>query len=512
VVRTLPPRALAAGVPATEFSAGRAVGTVKAITSTPRLVGSPAFEDARSYLLAQLSAMGLETDIQSTTLDGVRVENVLGRMEGTGSDEAILLSAHLDSVPTSPGATDDGSGVAAVLETVRALRAGTPLRNSVIVLFTGPEEDCCFGARAFASAHPWAKDVRLVVNVDAGGLDGPSILAATGPDAGWLIEQAAHFIPDPIGSSAIEALGSPATDYTQLFRKLGWLGFDFNLSWSKRIHSPLDNPDNLNPASLQHQGEHMLAVARRFGNLSLEFPKIPRQIYFDVLGLTIVYYPTSWAIPILVGVTLVFAIVIALGFRRKRLTLQGSAFGALLLLLSLVSVPLLLALVHGAIIQPLLSAQPTLAGALVGDSPLSNGIRWGAALLPLGTTFIWYTLARKKKKVGREDLAAGVSVVLYVAACGTTLAIPGLSYLLVWPLLAGIIAAVIRFSTRGGETPQAGWLPFIGQVIAAGIAIVLFVPGILIAVLSIDIRSIYFVPIFVVTLLGFLIPAWGTIF
>ncbi len=173
--------------------------------------------------------------------------------------------------------------MAAIIETIRALKTGAPLRNTLLVLFTGPEENCCYGARAFVEEHPWSKNVALVVNLDAGGLNGPSILAATSPYAGWLIDQIASVLPDPIGSSAIEALGSPATDYTHYFRKTGWVGFDFNLSWNKRIHTPLDNVDNLNPASLQHQGEHMLAVVRQFGNQSLEFPVSPRPIYFDIL-------------------------------------------------------------------------------------------------------------------------------------------------------------------------------------------------------------------------------------
>jgi acetylornithine deacetylase/succinyl-diaminopimelate desuccinylase-like protein len=188
VFRTLPPRALSTNAPANEFSAERAIGTIKAITNSPRLVGSPAYENAKEYLIAQLATLGLETDVQSTTMDRVRVENILGRFEGSQSTDAILLTAHLDSVSNSPGVTDDGSGIAVILETIRALRVGTPLRNTIIILFTGPEEDCHYGAEAFVSQHPRAKDVCLVVNVDAGGLSGPSILAATGPNAGWLIE------------------------------------------------------------------------------------------------------------------------------------------------------------------------------------------------------------------------------------------------------------------------------------------------------------------------------------
>ena len=502
---TLPPHALPTNAPANEFSAERAIKTIQAITSSPRLVGSPAYEDAKVYLLAQLTALGLETDVQSTNLEGVSVENVLGRLEGSESTDAILLSAHLDSVSNSPGATDDGSGVAEILETVRALQAESPLRNAIIVLFTGPEENCCYGAQAFVTQHPWAKDVRLVVNVDAGGLSGPSILAATGSNAGWLTEEAAAIIPHPIVSSAIEALGSPATDYTLMFRKAGWLGFDFNISWNKSIHSPLDNINNLNPASIQDQGEHVLAVVRHFGNLSLEFPKVPSPIYFDVLGLTMLYYPTSWAIYILLIVTLVFVTVIYVGFRRKSLTFRGIGFGAVVFLLSLITTPLLLAVVQFAMIQPSLSVNAHLGPSLMGETLLSKSIRWGSMIFAVIATFIWYVLFSKTKKVRKNDLAIGAYFLLYLGAFASTVAFPAISYLFVWPLLFGLIATFFWFLPRKGMADRKGWPQFLGLLVEAAIAVVMFIPGVLIAVVSIDIRTIYFVPILLVVLLGFLI-------
>ena len=48
--------------------------------------------------------------------------------------------AHYDSVPFGPGAADDGAGVVTLLETARALKAGPPLKNDVIFLFTDGEE------------------------------------------------------------------------------------------------------------------------------------------------------------------------------------------------------------------------------------------------------------------------------------------------------------------------------------------------------------------------------------
>jgi hypothetical protein len=506
-VRTLPPRALPVDAPVNQFSAERTIETIKAITGSPRLVGSPAFEAAKTTLLAQLANLGLETDVQNTTLDGVSVENVLGRLEGSKSTDSILLSAHLDSVSNSPGATDNASGVAIIMETVRALHSETPLRNTVIVLFTGPEENCCYGARDFVNQHPWAKDVRLVVNVDAGGLSGPSILSATGPNAGWLIEQAAGILPDPIGSSAIEALGSPITDYTMEFREDGFIGFDFNLSWDKRIHSQLDNINNLKPNSIQHQGEHVLAIVRQFGNLSLEIPTTPRPIYFDILGLTMVHYPVSWAVYLLLIVTTIFASMLFIGFRQKRLTLSGICFGAVLFLLSLLTVPVLLAVIQFVFIQPALIKNPDLGTALIGETLLSNSIRWGSAILALVSAFLWYILFRKNAKTDGINLAIGAYIFLFAGATWSTLAFPELSYLFIWPLLAGSLAMLPWFLSRKETTKQPGWFHFLMFLGAGIVAAIVFTSGIFIALVSIDIRMIYLVPIFIVTLLYFLIPA-----
>jgi acetylornithine deacetylase/succinyl-diaminopimelate desuccinylase-like protein len=68
------------------------------------------------------------------------VENVLVRVPGTDSSRAILIEGHYDSVPTGPGATDCGACTVTVLEALRAILAGPPLKNDVIFLFADGEE------------------------------------------------------------------------------------------------------------------------------------------------------------------------------------------------------------------------------------------------------------------------------------------------------------------------------------------------------------------------------------
>jgi hypothetical protein len=182
-----PPRAITENAPSTVFSAERAMKHVVAFAQRPHPTGTAEHDRVRDYLVAQLRNLGLEPQIQSATgvgtryADAGRVQNILARMPGRNSGgSAVFLVAHYDSVEAGPGAADDGAGSAAILETVRALRAGAPLLHDVIVLFTDGEESDLLGAAAFVREHPWAKDVAMVLNFEARGTTGRSLMFETG--------------------------------------------------------------------------------------------------------------------------------------------------------------------------------------------------------------------------------------------------------------------------------------------------------------------------------------------
>ena len=98
-----------------------------------------------------------------------------------------------------------------------------------------------------------------------------------------------------------------------------------------------------------------------------------------------------------------------------------------------------------------------------------------------------------------------VELLLYMAAFGISVAFPALSYILVWPLLVGLIAVMLRFTKKAKWEHGLQWTQLVGIMGPAVIAIMLFVPGILIIMISIDIRMIYLVPVFVAAFLGFLV-------
>jgi len=323
VIQTLPPSPLPANVPASEFSAERAIRHIQVIAEQPRPTGTSAYEAAADYVLARLVEMGLETETQRS--QGSR--NTIGWIKGDGSSDIVLLTAHLDSAPEGPGATDDASGVAVLLETARALMSGAPLHNTVMFLFTDAEESGSLGAQAFINDYPMARTVRIVIGFDAGGISGPDGPSATSANNGWLIRQLAQAENSHIlGNSAIIALAVTHADFTNAFKEAGFSGYAFSLYWDPRIHTPEDNIENLNPSSIQDQGYHALSLARRFGELDpLGDPGEPDAVFFSVLRLLVVTYPPTWAIPLAVAVTGISCSVLVYGLNKRPLLWRGLA-------------------------------------------------------------------------------------------------------------------------------------------------------------------------------------------
>jgi hypothetical protein len=496
VWRTLPPTPLPASAPALEFSAARALEHVRVIAQQPHPTGSAANHAVRQYILAQLKTLGLETQTQR---DG-DLENVVGRLVGKRSSNAVLLTAHLDSVAESSGATDDGSGVAVLLETARALTSAGPTLNSVMVLFTDFEEGGAVGARAFIAHHAWARDVRIVIGLDAGGLSGPGVLSATSPDDGWLIQQLAEADPYLIGSSAINALAESDTDFGHAFRPAGFSGYAFDLYWDRRIHSPADSLENLDLASLQHQGDHALSLARHFAALGeLTDPKQPNVVYFTVLRLFTVLYPVSWALPLATFVVAIFGCVLAMGLRQRILTWRGMGYGLFVGLVGVVIAPLPSLLLG----QSMPDVPFRFIGRALNQPPQVAVV----ALVSLVLVVLWFALARRFRRTSLPDLTMGALLLMGAGMVGTSLAFPALSFALTWPLLLSLLACAYRFywSARHKNVITV----VVGFLIAGAATIIILGPTILLGLFD----QLSLTLLLVGSLCGFLVPLihlmWG---
>src|SRR5258706_14947497 len=181
--------------PARAFSATRAIQDIKVIAAVPHPMGSPANAAVRDYLVARMAALGLSPRVQQARsvsappktdiIFGGRGENVIGVLPGRDRElPAVVLMAHYDSVPASPGAADDAAGVSSALEIARALQVrGGPARDVMLVITDG-EEAGMLGAKAFFSDHTLAAHAGVVLNMEARGNGGRTSMFQTSPNNG----------------------------------------------------------------------------------------------------------------------------------------------------------------------------------------------------------------------------------------------------------------------------------------------------------------------------------------
>jgi len=440
---TRPPSPVAASAPVGAVSAERAMVHVSAIAQRPHPIGSEDHARVEAYLARTLRELGLDVEVQRTTGVTPRyraagyVENVIGRLRGAGpSSGAVMLSAHYDSVAAGPGAGDDASGVAAILEAVRALRAWpVPLRNDVVVLFTDGEETGLLGASAFMSEHALAREVRVAVNLEARGSSGVSSLFETSAGNDALVREAEAAIPDLAGSSLSYEVYKRMPNDTDLtvFKAAGLAALNFAfVGRVEAYHTPSDDPAHLDLGSLQQQTDYAFGLARKLGDADLDTlrPGVSADsVFFSLPGRVFVRYSHTTG----VALALVACVLLALGIRRSLNARDATGPGVLLGLVMFV-VSLAAAAVIGFALVRLAEA---LHASVLPEGNVSTSGGYAVALVTLVLAG-WgglYALLRSAARRSIEDLALGGATGLVALTLVTSLVVPGVAYVFLVPAL-----------------------------------------------------------------------------
>jgi hypothetical protein len=357
-------------------------------------------------------------------------------------------------VAAGPGAADDGAGVATTLEVARALIAGPPLSRDVWLLLDDGEEVNLLGAEAFVRDEDRLRGVAAVVNVEARGTSGPSLLFELSPGSARLVEAAARALPRPVTNSIYYTIYQRLPNDTDLtvFKRAGLAGVNFAfVGGPLRYHTPRDDLEHLDAGSLQHHGDHALAMVRALGNAGGSWHSPGDAVFFDLLTLFVVRWPQPWTLPLaLAGAALVLAAVL-LGRRRSRDRDAargggGAGWGALAAVATVV-----LAAGLGWALAALLRA----LGALPYE--------WSAKSWPLRLAFWSLAVAAAAGvawMLGERLRPAGAWAATWIGwgllAVAVAALAPGVSYPLLVPLLvagvAGLLAAALGRAPGGAST------------------------------------------------------------
>ena len=486
----------------TQFSAERAMASINRLADEPHSVlNREAHDRARDDVIGMFADLGYTADVHSDplfdfgepvdkeTFDMLSAEQQAAVKDAPAetivvdvpgkSERTMALMAHYDSATDSDGdrarfttsgdsygAADDGYGVAAIVETLRALKAeGRQPENSLKIVITDAEEIGLIGARNEMRHHRADyENVDLVLNLEARGMSGPAFMFETSPNNSAVAGYFLSHVKQPVTGSlfpSLYALMPNSTDMTNLIPE----GFTvLNIAAvgdADHYHQSTDAPRYVDHSTLQHYGDQALDLTRAWA-FDGQAPTLTADgdLHFFQLwrGLT-VRYPA--AVGTGLGCLAVIAALGAVAVRTRSLhwkRVLGSVWG---LTWRAVSVSAAAGLVQlGAM------AMKWAPESGLGPNPLLPWMFAGGALIGAGLT-AHFVVRRWKEGLGQETVAA-VLLLLTAACVPLMVLVPGAAYVLVLPTLALALTALAPQRVR----------PVVGAL-AAFVIVVLFAPTIL---------------------------------
>ncbi len=432
--------------PLSEFSTKRALQKISVIAQKPHFVGSQNHKEVAKYLETELNKLGLETQIQEgTTLSDwgnlVKSRNIMARIKGSSNSKALLLLSHYDSAPHSysHGAADDASGVAVILESIRAfLHDKTAHKNDIIILFTDAEELGLNGAALFVEQSKWKDHVGLVLNFEARGTAGPGymLMEVTGGNSA-LVDNFANASPKfPVSNSLMYSIYKMLPNDTDLtvFREQGNIqGFNFAfIDDHFNYHTSQDDLAHLSEKSVSHQGSYLMALLPYFSNADLtNLNSSEEQVYFNT-PFFFFHYSFTWIYPMLIVAFVLFLFLTFVGIGKRILVGREIGKGFIALLGSL----LVSGLVGFLGWKLLLVLYPQYNEILHGFT--YNGHSYIAAFvfITLAICFLFY----RKADIGLSNVNYMIAPIVFwlLINLGVALFLPGAAFLII-PVFSALL-------------------------------------------------------------------------
>lgn len=439
-----------------QFDTQRALARLQRILGDerPHPVDSVASDGVRTRLIAEMRAAGLEPRMadhfacnsgsRGRGVNCARIRNLVATI-GPAQGRHVLVVSHYDSATASPGASDDGIGVAAMLETAELLR-GRSLQRPVTFLFNEGEESGLIGARAFLARDPLAGRIETLVNLESRGVEGPALMFETSRPNGPAVTAFARAVDRPFANSLTTDFYRmiPNSTDVAVFEEGDWTILNFAIIGNEtRYHSPGDTLAALDPRSVQHMGDQAYAVVTQLA--TGEAPAAGgEKLYTDILGRGLVVLP-ALAGPVMLGLLIIGMAFV--GWRRG-----GLGRGALTVLAAMLGATAIAWL-----------GQWLMGLAREGDYwrayPAVTGMAvYLSALLACGAALLWIG-----RSLSAEKLRTAFWLVVLVNGAGISVAAPGAAILF---LLPPSVALIGMLASR--------WTPVAERIAAILAAILLY--------------------------------------
>jgi hypothetical protein len=260
----------------------------------PRLTGTLGCKQAAEYIYQKFEEVGLDTRYQYWESFGngahprmFRSQNVEGTLQGKNKNEEIIIfNAHYDTVRVSPGANDDGSGVAAVLVAAKILSLFEFNRTIRFLAFSGEEIGLLGSRRYVEEIYENETEVLVEFNADMIGYANTSegarkMSISVTKDAGWMYNEIlkvneiyginlilSKWSIDPFG----QRMGSDFHDFVEYgYESIGW----WESEWDRRYwHTPEDTIENMNIDYLINTTKIIVASLAHLADIEMEKPQV----------------------------------------------------------------------------------------------------------------------------------------------------------------------------------------------------------------------------------------------
>lgn len=495
--------------PINEFSTEKALNHIKAITQKPHYIGSNGHKEVASYLYGELKKLGLKPEFQNgfTLSDGgilVNSQNIIAKIKGTENGKALLLLSHYDSAPHSKslGASDDASGVATILESVRAFLVNkqTP-KNDIVILFSDAEEIGLNGAALFVKKHRWAKKIGVAINLEARGSSGPGyMLMETNEGNASMVDIFNQSgLSRPNSNSLMYSIYKMLPNDTDLtvFRELGKIqGFNFAFIDNHfNYHTVQDSFENLDKRTLAHQGSNFYPLMIKLANTDLtNLNSTKDSVYFSI-PFSFINYPYDWVSPMLIIAVSVFLFLLFLGYSKRIIQPTEIAKGFVTFFGTMV-----IAGIIGFFGWKLfLQIYPQYNDIQQGFTYNGHDYIYGFICITIAICFLVYH--NKSNKTQEYNQIIAPLFFWLIINLGISLKLKGAGFFII-PVFASLIMLACFVITQKSKT-------IINLLLSVPILIIL-APFVIMFPIGLGLKVIFVSTIFVTLLFGLLLPILGT--